>query len=49
LQGERFREEPQTLCTPLRAATTSEKLLLIPQLFVAEGTDRKRYRHPSIG
>jgi hypothetical protein len=30
----------------VRAATMSEKLLLTPQLFVAEGTDRKCYRHP---
>jgi len=47
LQGEQFREELRPLCAPLRDAKMSEKLSLPPQLFVAEGTDRKCFRHPT--
>jgi hypothetical protein len=47
LQGEQFRDELRPLCTPLRDAKMSEMLSLPPQLFVAEGTDRKCFRHPT--
>ena len=46
MQGKQFRDELRILCTPLRDAKMSEMLSLPPQLFVAEGTDRKCYRHP---
>jgi hypothetical protein len=47
LQGEQFRDELRVLCAPLRNLTMSEPVYLSPQLFIAEGTERKCYRHPT--
>jgi len=47
LQGKQFRDELRLLRTTLRDVKMSEKLSLPPQLFMAEGTNRKCFRHPT--